>query len=359
MPTACLRASRLLVLLLPFALAGCPEPAPSPRIDSGATLETDAPADVPDVPDVPVDTPDEVFDATSATDVLRDAGVPVDAVSDIGSDASPPPRCTSDGGIPTGTRVRIAAANLTSGNFQTYEGPGVRIFQGLRPDVVMIQEFRASTGTLRALVDTAFGTSFQFFVESPSATGIPNGVVSRFPILEAGEWDDPRASDRDFVWARIDVPGPIDLWVFSVHLLRSSADVRAMQATDLLARIAARVPSGDYVAVGGDFNSNVETEPVLAVFGRTLRVGPPFPVDPLGNNRTSGNRSRPYDWVLASATLAALEVPLRAGDFCYPQGVVFDSRVFSPLSDFAPVLADDSAATNMQHMLVARDYVIP
>jgi len=35
---------------------------------------------------------------------------------------------------------------------------------------------------------------------------------------------------------------------------------------------------------------------------------------------------------------------------------VFDSRVYTPLSDVAPVLSTDSAATNMQHMAVVRDF---
>jgi len=36
-------------------------------------------------------------------------------------------------------------------------------------------------------------------------------------IVEAGEWDDPRVGNRDFAWARIDIPGPVDLWAVSVH----------------------------------------------------------------------------------------------------------------------------------------------
>lgn len=38
-------------------------------------------------------------------------------------------------------RIRIVAANTTSGNNQSYLAPGERIFQGLKPDVVLIQEF--------------------------------------------------------------------------------------------------------------------------------------------------------------------------------------------------------------------------
>ena len=39
-------------------------------------------------------------------------------------------------------RIRIVAGNITSGNGQNYnEGHGIRIFQGLKPDIILIQEF--------------------------------------------------------------------------------------------------------------------------------------------------------------------------------------------------------------------------
>jgi len=124
--------------------------------------------------------------------------------------------------------VRIMAANITSGNSQSYEAPGIRIFQGLKPDIVAIQEFQVAGGSssndLRTLVDTAFGSEFSFYCE-PN-TGIPNGIVSRWPILAAGVWDDPFLTDRDFAWARINIPGTNDLYVVSVHLHGSGGPVK-------------------------------------------------------------------------------------------------------------------------------------
>ena len=35
---------------------------------------------------------------------------------------------------------RIVAANISSGNHQSYQDPGIRILKGLAPDVVAIQE---------------------------------------------------------------------------------------------------------------------------------------------------------------------------------------------------------------------------
>ena len=40
----------------------------------------------------------------------------------------------------------------------------------------------------------------------------------------------------------------------------------------------------------------------------------------------------------------------------FPKGLVFDSRVYTPLSDVAPVLQLDSG--NAQHMAVVKDFVV-
>ena len=38
--------------------------------------------------------------------------------------------------------------------------------------------------------------------------------------------------------------------------------------------------------------------------------------------------------------------------------LVADTRVYSPISEISPALTSDSAATNMQHMAVVRDYLV-
>ena len=61
------------------------------------------------------------------------------------------------------------AANISSGNGQSYDpGEGVRIFKGLKPDIVLIQEFNIGSNTdaqLRALVTDAFGAEFSYVEE--------------------------------------------------------------------------------------------------------------------------------------------------------------------------------------------------
>src|SRR5262249_12607881 len=148
--------------------------------------------------------------------------------------------------------VRIAASNLSSGTHQNYDGgEGIRILQALHPDVAMMQEMNF-TGDVRSLVDAAFGPDFSFFRQD--GVSIPNGVVSRWPIVASGVWDDPHAPDRDFVWAHIDLPGARDLWAVSVHFVTSNGTNRADEAAILVQNLKQVVPANDFVAIAGDLN---------------------------------------------------------------------------------------------------------
>ena len=280
----------------------------------------------------------------------------VDAGTDVAFDADD---AAADAAVDEGapTHLRIMAANTTSGSGQDYELPGIRIFQGLLPDIVLIQEFAYANGDLRALVDTAFGKDFAFFVE-PRVGGIPNGIVSRYPILASGAWVDASVPDRAFAWARIDIPGSIDLWAVSLHLLTTGGTVRNTEATQLVAYLASNVPKGDYLVVGGDLNTDSEAEPALATLAGTVVVAPPFPADANGNKNTSINRNKPHDWLFARAGLDALQTPVTVGAASFAAGLVFDSRVYTPLADVSPVLLGDSAVSGMQHMPVVRDFIV-
>lgn len=266
--------------------------------------------------------------------------------------------CFSVAGLSAAERMRIMAANTSSGNFQAYEEPGIRIFQGLDPDVILIQEFNYESGSLRDLVDAAFGEDFDFYVEGGAQ--IPNGVVSRYPIVASGEWIDPEVSNRDFAWARIDIPGDIDLWAVSVHLLTSGSGVRNDEAQALVAFINANVPDDVYLVVGGDFNTDSFGESALNTLSAVVETDG-RPDDQNGSTGTNASRAKPYDQVLPGPNLDALEIPVSiAGhSFTYAEGLVFDSRVFTPLSAVSPVRSGDSGASSMQHMAVIRDFLIP
>lgn len=261
----------------------------------------------------------------------------------------------------TTTRLRLMGANISTGNKQSYDpGEGKRIFLGIKPDVVMIQEFNYGNNSatdIRSFVDAAFGSSFSYYREGGAQ--IPNGVISRYPIVESGEWDDGQVSNRDFAWARIDIPGPVDLWAISVHLLTSGSSKRKAEASELASYIASKVPAGDYLVIGGDFNTDTRTEPALGVLAGTVVTGGGYPADRNGNSGTNASRAKPYDWVLANPALDGYKTATVIGASSFPNGLVADTRSYSPIAEISPALSSDSAGSNMQHQAIVRDFLVP
>ncbi len=320
--------------------AGQPDAGPP---DSGAFA--DAGAD-------PVDA--GRLDAGSFDAGARDAG---------GSPFDAGPACPAPSGVGAPFHLRVVAANISSGNGQSYDpGEGQRILQGLHPDIVMIQEFNYSSNTdsqLGAFANSLDTTSDAGMFWSRGGFGsIPNGVISRWPILGSGDWVDPEVDNRAFTWAHVDLPGPRDLWVVSTHLLTKGASYRNSEAQALIGFLNASVPETDFLVVGGDFNTDSRTEAALSTLAARLETVGPHPADQAGVTGTNASRQKPYDWVLASRCLFALQVPVAAGTGQYSGGLVVDTRVYNPIAELAPALASDSAATNMQHMAVVKDFVV-
>lgn len=256
--------------------------------------------------------------------------------------------------------VRIMAANLT-GNSQVYGTTQIRILQGLKPDVVALQEFQYgdnSYAQLRSLVDTAFGTNFGFYREP--GYSIPNGIISRYPIRASGSWLDTEQSqpNRGFAWAQIALPGTNDLYVVSVHLLSGAgALARAAEAANLKALIEANFPTNAFIVVAGDLNTDSRSETAVTTFQKFLSDSPiPTDAEAGGNPDTNEPRNKPYDYVLPSPALASRQVGAAFASHTFPSGLVFDSRLYTPLSDVAPVQLSDSAAG--QHMAVLKDFQI-
>lgn len=263
-------------------------------------------------------------------------------------------------------KIRITAANTTSANASTYDsGEGIRIFQGVKPDIVLIQEFKYGNNTpaaIRQFVDSTFGSGFSYYRETITVGGgIPNGVISRYPIIAQGSWDDPEINNREFAWARIDIPGAVDLWAVSLHLKASSGDAgtRNQEAIALRNYIQANIPPDDFLVIGGDLNSYSRNEAQFTVLSEVVRTAGPYPADQNGNQNTNAGRSSPYDNIFSDADLDALQVPVVIGSRTFANGLVVDTRVHTPLSDLSPALFGDSGATNMQHMTIVKDFYIP
>ncbi|MGQ0503792.1 MAG: lamin tail domain-containing protein [Myxococcaceae bacterium] len=262
--------------------------------------------------------------------------------------------------IPSGSSFRVVTANLTSGNQQSYDtGEGQRILRGLKPDVVMIQEFNVGTNSpqeIRKFVDDTFGPEYSFFREEDAA--IPNGVISRFPILTAGEWKDSYISNRDYAWARLDIPGNRELFAVSVHLSASNGTARVSEANQVAGYVKSQVSPSDYLVIGGDLNTGGGA--AISELGGVVKVDLPAPVDQNGKVGTNRSRASRLDWVMPNAALSALQVPtVLANTRSFNSGLVVDTRVYNPLNDIAPAQSGDSGSPNMQHMAVALDFQYP
>lgn len=269
----------------------------------------------------------------------------------------------------TAAVVRVVAANLTSGSSQRYETAGLDILKGLRPDVVAIQEFNyastAGNGTntpaaFREMLDATFGTNYVYFRET--GYSIPNGVVSRYPFVASGTWDDSQISDRGYAWARIDLPGTNDLYVVSVHFKASSGSdneaKRAAQAAEIKSLIQANFPANAWIIVAGDFNLYSDTEASITTL-KTFLSDAPVPVDNNGDPDTNSSRAQRYDRVLPSFSMTNRLTSVALTSHTFTSGLVFDSRVYTPLSDVPPVQSGDSGVSGMQHMAVVKDFLIP
>ena len=262
--------------------------------------------------------------------------------------------------------IRAVAANLTSDNKQTYspdngnhsnpEGAGARILKALKPDIVMIQEF-TTTIPVRQWVNKTFGEEFVFMQEK--GMQIPNGIISRFPIIASGSWDDPVLNNREFAWAQVRLPEKRDLWVVSVHLHSKGESSRATQAAALAKFIQETVPKDALLLVGGDLNTRTTGESCFKELAAVVVIPDKPPADQNGDITTNRPRNRPYDWVLANGLLEKYAVPVKLADEEFSHGLVFDSRVFEPLEEVAPVQKGDSGLPMMQHMAVVRDFRLP
>ena len=269
--------------------------------------------------------------------------------------------------------VRVMDANITSGNNQSYETAGLDIFKGLKPDIVAIQEFNYSSATtngvntpaaFREMIDNTFGTTFVYFREPYTASGdIPNGIISRYPIVASGSWVDTQVGNRGFAWAQIHLPGTNDLYVVSIHLLTSSSGARATEASNLKALIQANLPANAWIIVAGDTNfgsRNTSNEPGYGTF-LTFLSDSPIPTDAVsgGNSNTSETRTKPHDYLLPSFAMTNTLTSVVLPSNTFPNGLVFDSAVYTPLSDVSPVQSGDSHVGGMQHMPVIKDLLVP
>ena len=262
----------------------------------------------------------------------------------LGAGATPPKWAT----------FTIATANLSDNTSQAYGAAGIRILQALQPDVLAIQEYNYKLGTSKDLAQRLFGPDFHFAREKGGAR-LPNGVMSRYPIVAFGQWEDPYVGNRSFFWATVQIPGPKPLHVVSVHLVQNHSERRLPEARHLLELIRKQFPEGDYVALCGDFNVATRDSAALAALTNWFDDSAQ-PVDQAGNKNTNASRNRPYDYVLPNPALAPYHAPTVLGGQRFPAGLVFDSRLWNPPPP--PAQREDTGRA-MQHLPVLKTFRLP
>lgn len=264
--------------------------------------------------------------------------------------------------------ILMGSANLTSGAKQSYDqGHGMRILQGTKLDIALLQEFNYgdnSDAALRRFVDMTFGRGFYFYREIVNSDGaIPNGIVSRWPILDYGSADDPSQENRGIAWVKIKLPNGKYLWAVSVHLAHKHEEKRIIGARAVVNFCRVKIPKTDYLVIAGDLNIRSRTEKTMQILGE-LVSDRHVPVGLEGKDGTSRNRGSPYDVMMPNPLLdqyhSCVEF-MQAGEVVlrFEHGAVIDTGTFKPLSLINPAREGDSLAENMQHNLVMKRFVVP
>jgi endonuclease/exonuclease/phosphatase family metal-dependent hydrolase len=277
----------------------------------------------------------------------------------------------------TPRKLRIIAANLTSGQDQSYErgDPGSRILSGLAKAelsdgaaVVMLQEANVGgnndEAAFGAWVRDTFGPEYGF-VRSSADEQIPNAVVAPKAWFRPGpsEIDDTIAPNRDHARALLEIPGLGQLVAVSTHLLTRGPQDRLREGTELAQAVRASLATmpGAFAAVGGDFNTDRHGEAVFSArgIGGVFVTNDAVPVDERGNDGTNSNRDKPYDGVYATQNLVDKQVPVElAPTVVFQDGGVIDTRTMGPalLQALGDVHPNDSGVKGMQHMAVVKDF---
>ena len=109
------------------------------------------------------------------------------------------------------------------------------------------------------------------------------------------------------------------------------------------------------LVIAGDFNTPNRSDDSLKTLSNVV-TDVNQPADQAGDKDTNLTRAYPYDYVLPNPLFNSCQVPLTLGGFVFPNGVVFDSRVWNPPP--APVQTNDSAGTDMQHLAVMKQFAL-
>ncbi|MFH0879961.1 MAG: choice-of-anchor D domain-containing protein, partial [Lentisphaerota bacterium] len=256
----------------------------------------------------------------------------------------------------------ILTANLAGGTnyvggLHPFDVEAQRLLKLLRPDIVSLQEWRIpSNMTYRAFVDDVFGADYSYYLDTEVdvTLGMPNGIVSRWPITASNEWTDAFIGYRDHLHAKIDLPSSRALHLVSVHFAADpfGGPDRISEAMALTNYIAnAGIPSDEYLVISGDLNLSNRTDTCLEIL-KNMVSDARKPTDRSGDEDTNVSANKPFDVVLPNAALESQQISYFYNGVEFTNGMIHDTRLWS-CHEF-PALGEDTKFSNATHRPVMK-----
>src|SRR5205823_6129268 len=118
-----------------------------------------------------------------------------------------------------------------------------------------------------------------------------------------------------FAWAQIDIPGSKDLWAVSVHLLTSTS-AHSAEAAQLTQYIQQNIPAGDYLVIGGDFNSPTRTDAAVTGLSSVVLTNITPPTPPRGGENWTAGIPHASTWTSSNVSAVKIEYSADGGSTC-------------------------------------------
>ena len=251
--------------------------------------------------------------------------------------------------------ANLVSGTVTIGDQTAYDDAGQHLLRALAPDIVAIQEW-VVTNSFAQFVTDNFGSDFYWVTDGTTGQyAMPNGIISRWPIVETHVWDDA-VGYRQHIHAKIKLPGTKNLNLVSVHLksgdTTTDIDARILGARNLTNAIEqANFSASDYLLIAGDLNTTNRSATELSIL-TSIVSDAHKPTDKAGSENTNPSKARPYDYVLPDSALEIQYVGMNYNGTSFPDGMIFDTREWGDHQ--YPALGSDSEAANLTHAPVMK-----
>lgn len=196
------------------------------------------------------------------------------------------------------------------------------------------------------------GTNFYVSLSSLDDNYDTVAIVSRYPFLSTQTYSDAGggySALRGMAMVQIDIPGTVNLDIFTMHLKASSADsdaarrqAEAAANSTSIAGWIARNPN-DAVVVTGDFNETTETNESANwsnhSLGDSISInGKNTTYNPVATLKAAGlSDPRPVslngsiDTISSSSPNTRFDYALYGSNLTYTSGLVFNSKLYSSM----------------------------